>query len=91
METVAAPGAGGIRPHALSRQGFGDQGPEALVRQSRLPGRPQDDEGAGYGPTGPEAIDGREKFAPHQVAGGAQHHQQVRINVVVAHSGHKRS
>ena len=66
-------------------------GPGSPRRSALLPGGPQDDEGAGYFPGGPEAMDGREEFAPHQVAGGAQNHQQVRVNIMVGYGGHSYS
>ena len=82
-KTHATPVAGSVRP--------GPGAARASKVRTRKPSSvspafrdtPRMMRGAGDGPTCPQMVECRQKFAPHQVAGAAQHHQQVRINLMV--------
>ena len=82
-----APGVGLSRPGQPGLgQGLPGQGAKALIPQVPLAGDPQEDEASFPAVLLAEMVEGGQELAAHQVAGGAEDHEQVRFHLVIGHS-----
>ena len=85
-EAVVAPGVGVPRLRQPGRgQGLPGQGPKAVIPQVSVAGDPHQEEAPFQAVLLTETVEGGQELTAHQVAGGAEGHEQVRFDFVVGH------